>query len=215
MLHCQLLMFATNQLWSSLTNLLWLFAANLPGYRVAFQHGFRLLEVYVFFFAAALGAHKALVVDDRLLPSLRHRAALGSGDVVAVLALHHLRLLALNNLAILYRSLYAMLAWGRHFLHVDRNRFAIWVIAPRLRMLGRSYDAFLRWAFLALVVVVAVAWHTLLLIHRGADVAGAAQFLLGDHRWWPWHLGAFLPVRCAAFLDGDILHHSVLNIDTS
>jgi len=99
MLHWQLLMFATNQLWPSLTNLLWLFAANLPGYRVACQLGFRLLEVDVFFFAAVLGAHKALVVDDRLLPSLRHRAALGSGDVVAVLALHHLRLLPLNNFA--------------------------------------------------------------------------------------------------------------------
>jgi len=99
MLHCQLLMFATNQLWSSLTNLLGLFAANLPGYRVACFHGFRLMEVDVFFFAAVLGAHKALAVDDRLLPSLRHRAALGSGDVVAVLALHHLRLLPLNNFA--------------------------------------------------------------------------------------------------------------------
>jgi len=112
-----------------------------------------------------------------------------------------------------------MFAWGRHFLRVDRNIFASWVIparALRPRMLGRSFVAFLPWAFLALVVVVALAWHTLLLlIHRGADVAGAAHLLLGDHRWWPWHLGAFLLVRCAAFLDGDILHHSVLNIDTS
>jgi len=111
-----------------------------------------------------------------------------------------------------------MLVWGRHFLRVDLNRFASWVIparALRPRMLGRSFVAFLPWAFLALVVVVALAWHTLLLIHRGADVAGAAQLLLGDHRWWPWHLGAFLLVHCAAFLDGDILHHSVLNIDTS
>ena len=99
-LHCQLLMVATNLNMLSLTNLLGLFAANLPGYRVAYvNNGFRLLEVYVFCFAAALGAHKALVVDDRLLPSLRHRAALGSGDVVAVLALHHLRLLPLNNFA--------------------------------------------------------------------------------------------------------------------
>ena len=103
MLHCQLLMFATNQLWSSLTNLLWLFAANLPGYFVASQIGFHLLEVYVFCFAAVLGAHKALVVDDRVLPSLRHRAALGSGDVFAVLALHHLRHLPLNIFAELHR----------------------------------------------------------------------------------------------------------------
>ena len=108
-----------------------------------------------------------------------------------------------------------MLAWGRHFLHVDLNRFAIWVIAPRLRMLGRSYDAFLRWAFLALVVVVAVAWHTLLLIHRGADVAGAAQLLPGNHRWWPWYLGAFHLVRCAAFRDIVMPLVSVLNIETS
>ena len=112
-----------------------------------------------------------------------------------------------------------MLAWGRHFLRVDRNIFASWVIparALRPRMLGRSFVAFLPWAFLALVVVVALAWHTLLLlIHRGADVAGAAHLLLGDHRWWPWHLGAFLLVHCAAFRDVVLLHHSVLNIDTS
>merc|ERR1712001_476068 len=77
-------------------------------------------------------------------------------------------------------------------------------------MLGRSFVAFLRWAFLALVVVIAFAWHTLLLIHRGADVAGAAQFLLGDHRWWPWHWEAFLLVRCFAFRDVVLLHHSVI-----
>lgn len=106
-----------------------------------------------------------------------------------------------------------MLVWGRHFLHVDRNIFASWVLparALRPRMLGRSFVAFLRWAFLALVVVVAFAWHTLLLIHRGADVAGAAQFLLGDHRWWPWHWEAFLLVRCFAFRDVVLLHHSVI-----
>ena len=79
-------------------------------------------------------------------------------------------------------------------------------------MLGRSFVAFLCWAFLAvLVVLVAVA----LLIHRGADVAGAAQLLPGDHRWWPWHFGAFLLVRCAAFRDVVLLQHSVLNIETS
>jgi len=88
----------------SLTNLLGLFAANLPGYRVAGHKHFRLLEVYVFCFAAALGAHKALVVDDRLLPSLRHRAALGFGDVVALRALHHLRPLPLNIFAEIHRS---------------------------------------------------------------------------------------------------------------
>merc|ERR1712172_407853 len=85
-------------------------------------------------------------------------------------------------------------------------------------MLGRSYVAFLRWAFLAVlvqvvqvvqVVFIAVAWHTLL-IHRGADVAGAAQLLLGDHRWWPWHLGAFLLVHCDAFRGVVLLHHSVI-----
>jgi len=86
----------------SLTNLLGLVAANLPDYRVAVHNNIE-LEVYVFFFAAALGFHKALVVDDRLLPNLLHRAALGFGDMVAVLALHHLRLLPLDNLAKLYR----------------------------------------------------------------------------------------------------------------
>ena len=205
-------MVATNLLLLSLTNLHWSGAANLLGYRVAPLKVFRLLGVYVFCFAAPLGVLKALLVRDLLLPNLLHRAALGFGDVFAVVALHHLRLLPLNNRAILYRCFCALFAWGRHFLRLDLNRSANWVIAPRPCMPGRSFVAFLRWAFLAvLVVLVAVA----LLIHRGADVAGAAQLPPGNHRWWPWYLGAFLLVRCAAFRDVGLILHSVLNIDTS
>ena len=82
-------------------------------------------------------------------------------------------------------------------------------------MLGRSFVAFLCWAFLAvLVVLVAVAWRTLL-IHGGADVAGATQLLPGDYRWWPWHLEALLHLVLPAFRDVVLLHHSVLNIETS
>ena len=56
----------TNLLLLSLTNLHWPGAANLPGYFVASLNGVRLLEVYVFCFAAALGVLKALVNNESL-----------------------------------------------------------------------------------------------------------------------------------------------------
>ena len=59
-------MVATNLLLHSLTNLHWSGAANLLGYRVALLKVFRLLEVYMFCFAAPLGVLKALVNNESL-----------------------------------------------------------------------------------------------------------------------------------------------------
>ena len=81
----------------SLANLHWLEAAILLGYRVASLKGF-LLRNFVIrnCFADSLGVLKALLVRDLLLPSLRHRDTFGLGDVVALLPLHHHRLIPLN-----------------------------------------------------------------------------------------------------------------------
>ena len=72
--------------------------------------------------------------------------------------------------------------------------------------------AFLRRAFLADVVLVAVA----LLHHRGADVAGASQLLPGGH---PivlakrFHQGTLLLVGCTTLCGVVLFHHSVLSIE--
>ena len=170
-------MAATDLSLDSLTNPLRLVAANLLRHSLALLVGVRLGDVLVDSLAALVGVLKALLVDDLLLLDLLHLDAALSGDVVAVLPLHHLRLLLLNNRAILCRFFYAMFVRVRFIFRVDINRFARWVVAPRPGMLDRAFVAFHHWAFLADVVLVAVA----LLKHRGADVAGAPQLRPGDH----------------------------------
>ena len=123
-------MAATNLSLDGLTNPLWLEAANLFGHSLALLKVFRLRDVYVDSLAAIFGLLKALLIDDLLLLSLLNLDAVLRGDVVAVLPLHHLRLLLLNNRAILCRFFYAMFVRVRFIFRVDIDRFADFVVAP-------------------------------------------------------------------------------------
>ena len=81
----------------SLANLHWLEAAILLGHSGTTLKGFRLRNFVIRnCFADSLGVLKALLVRDLLLPSLRHCDTFGLGDVVALLPLHHHRLIPLN-----------------------------------------------------------------------------------------------------------------------
>ena len=154
----------------NLTNPLWLVATNLFGDGITLLIVDRFGDVLVDSLAPLVRVLRALLVDNLLLPDLRHLLAVGGGDVVAVLHRHHLRLVLLYNLAILCWLFHAMFACvaSLGFL-VNLNGFAYFVVAPRPGILGLSSVTFHLGTFLADAVLVAVA----LLKHRGAYVAGA------------------------------------------